>query len=201
MNTHADKTQENKNQSVANATSQKQSSGESTFQFFDNRPETIAQRKLQEMANNSTQVSQLKTIQKMADNYSAQPVIQKREILSSPKYTANFKARHVRANNVTEDVAAQRLNNNPAPPSSTVIDQSSVPKSPAQKAENSNKISDKFEIPAQGWNAYTAPDGSLRAKKVQKITVEKNNDALIHHLDTCTEVGNERVQQPDGSWV
>ncbi len=52
MNTHADKTQENKSQSVANELSQKQGSGESTFQFVDNRPEAVAQRKLQEMANN-----------------------------------------------------------------------------------------------------------------------------------------------------
>jgi hypothetical protein len=68
MNTHADKTQENKSQSVANAFSQKSSSSESTFQFVDNRPEAVTQRKLQEMANNSPQVSQLRAIQEMANN-------------------------------------------------------------------------------------------------------------------------------------
>lgn len=68
MNTHADKTQENKSQSVANAVSQKQGGGESTFQFVDNRPEAIAQRKLQEMAKNSPQVKQLRTFQAMANN-------------------------------------------------------------------------------------------------------------------------------------
>ena len=55
MNTHADKTQDNKSQSVANEVTQKQTSGESTFQFMDNRPEAIVQRKQQEMANNSPQ--------------------------------------------------------------------------------------------------------------------------------------------------
>jgi hypothetical protein len=60
MNTHADKTQENKSQAVSAVDSQMQSSGVATFQFADNRPEAIAQRKLQEMANNSPQVSQLK---------------------------------------------------------------------------------------------------------------------------------------------
>ena len=65
MNIHADKTQENESQSVANEAAQKQSSGESTFQFVGNRPEAIAQRKLQEMVNNSPRVSQLKTIQGM----------------------------------------------------------------------------------------------------------------------------------------
>ncbi len=65
MNTHADKTQENKSQSLANEISQKQSGGESTFQFVDNRPEAIVQRKLQAMADNySTQ--QQNPIQKKA---------------------------------------------------------------------------------------------------------------------------------------
>jgi hypothetical protein len=61
---------------------------ESTFQFLDNRPESITQMKLQELAENSPQVSQLRAFQErannspqfnkmaqlqaMADNYSAQ---------------------------------------------------------------------------------------------------------------------------------
>lgn len=52
MNTHADKTPENKSQSVANTLSKKQIDSESTFQFIDNRPEAVAQRKLQDLANN-----------------------------------------------------------------------------------------------------------------------------------------------------
>jgi len=84
MNTHADKTLENKSQTVANRLPKLQSKSESTFQFVDNRPEVIAQRKLQEaisnsprvqqlkayheMANNSPQVSQLRAIQDMANN-------------------------------------------------------------------------------------------------------------------------------------
>jgi hypothetical protein len=77
MITRADKTQENKSQSVAKAVSQKQSSGESIFRFVDNRPEAIAQRKLEEMANNSPQVRQLKAFQDMADNsYQAKQMAQ-----------------------------------------------------------------------------------------------------------------------------
>lgn len=76
MNTHADKTQENKSQSVTNVISQKQRRGGSTFRFVDNRPEAIAQRKLQEMANNSSQAKRAAQLQAMADNYSAhqQPI-------------------------------------------------------------------------------------------------------------------------------
>ncbi|MFT4757768.1 MAG: hypothetical protein ACI91R_002425 [Vicingaceae bacterium] len=68
MNTHADKTQKNKSQTVTAEASQMQSAGESTFQFVDNRPESVAQRKLQEMANSSPQVSQLRAFQDMANN-------------------------------------------------------------------------------------------------------------------------------------
>jgi hypothetical protein len=59
MYEHVEKPKENKSQSVANFSSQK-SSGESAFQFMDNRPEVVAQRKLQEMANISPQAMQLK---------------------------------------------------------------------------------------------------------------------------------------------
>ncbi|MDW3210029.1 MAG: hypothetical protein R8N23_09185 [Reichenbachiella sp.] len=52
MNSFIDKTQENKSQSVATEISQKkQNSNKPTFQIEDNRPEVIAQRKLQELAN------------------------------------------------------------------------------------------------------------------------------------------------------
>jgi len=77
MNTHADKTQENKRQTFANTTSQKQSGGESTLQFLDNRPETVAQRKLQEMANNSPQVKQFKILQNMFNNIKKTDPIQR----------------------------------------------------------------------------------------------------------------------------
>lgn len=77
MNTHADKRQENKSQSAAYADSQKKSCGEATFQFIDNRPEAITQRKLQEIANNSPQAQ----LQVTDNNYDEQQQqsIQKRE--------------------------------------------------------------------------------------------------------------------------
>ncbi|ERM80239.1 hypothetical protein P872_14195 [Rhodonellum psychrophilum GCM71 = DSM 17998] len=76
MNTHADKTQENKSQSVANAVSQKRNSGKSTFQFEDNRPEAVVQRKLQEMANNSPQAIQLKACKEMINDSAQSAPIQ-----------------------------------------------------------------------------------------------------------------------------
>lgn len=68
MNTHADKSQGNKSQPVANTIAPRKSGGEPAFQFVDYRPEAVAQRKLQEMANSSPQVSQLKRFQYMINN-------------------------------------------------------------------------------------------------------------------------------------
>ncbi|WP_156924477.1 hypothetical protein [Derxia gummosa] len=63
MNTCADKSQENKMQSVANVVSQKQNGIKSTFQLVDNRPEAIAQRRLKKMINSSPKVMELRAIQ------------------------------------------------------------------------------------------------------------------------------------------
>ncbi|MDW3209401.1 MAG: DUF4157 domain-containing protein [Reichenbachiella sp.] len=52
MNTYADNTKENKRQSVPAADSKVKHVREPTFQFTDNRPEAVAQRKLQEIAKN-----------------------------------------------------------------------------------------------------------------------------------------------------
>jgi len=63
MNTLAIKTVSDKRKTTVAAGSQAQSSGKATFQFKDNRPETVTQRKLQEMANNSPQTTQSAPIQ------------------------------------------------------------------------------------------------------------------------------------------
>ena len=66
MYEQVEKTQDKKSQSVANAVSQRQNSRASTFQFVDNRSEAIQMRKLQELANNSSQVKQLRAFQNRA---------------------------------------------------------------------------------------------------------------------------------------
>ena len=68
MNIHANRKFDRKNIAVANPVTQKQSDGESKFEFLDNRPEAIAQRKLIELANHSPQVNQLKAIHEMGKN-------------------------------------------------------------------------------------------------------------------------------------
>ncbi|KKO47109.1 hypothetical protein WG68_00155 [Arsukibacterium ikkense] len=58
MNTYADRIQKSKSQSAASGISSKIGAGESSLKFVDNRPEAIAQRKLQAMANNRPQTKQ-----------------------------------------------------------------------------------------------------------------------------------------------
>jgi hypothetical protein len=67
MHTHADKSQGNKSQTVADIGSEKQNGSESIFQFEESGPKAIAQRKLQELADNSPQVSKLRSIKEKAD--------------------------------------------------------------------------------------------------------------------------------------
>jgi len=67
MNTYANTTEDNKCQSVANAVAQKKSEARSTFEFVGNRPEAVAQRKLQDMAYNNPQVAQLRFFQDIAN--------------------------------------------------------------------------------------------------------------------------------------
>lgn len=80
MNAHVDRSQENKSNAIANSLSKQQSVSKSTFQFVDNRPEVIAQRKLQEAINYSPQVKQLRAYQTMADNYTAQTAQRKENL-------------------------------------------------------------------------------------------------------------------------
>jgi hypothetical protein len=114
MNTHVDKTQENKSQSESNAESQMQNSAESTFQFVDNRPEAIAQRKLQEMANNSPQVSQLRAFQEMANNSSkVKQASNERSIVQlKPK---DFKRQHTLSVDATGSVTNAEAGRDPTP--------------------------------------------------------------------------------------
>lgn len=67
MNTHAGRTQEPKNRTTQNSFSQSHQNTGANFQIADNRPETVVQRKLSEMANNNHQVPQLKSFQKKAN--------------------------------------------------------------------------------------------------------------------------------------
>lgn len=66
--THADKTNSPENRSIADSLIRGKEGSEPVFMPLDNRPEAVAQRKLQEMADNSPNVQQLRSYQAMADS-------------------------------------------------------------------------------------------------------------------------------------
>ena len=68
MYTHSDKSKERKCQAVAKSVTQMKKNSQTTFQFVDNRPETVAQRELHEMVNTSPRVTQQNSFQKQAYN-------------------------------------------------------------------------------------------------------------------------------------
>ena len=70
MSMQAERIEEKESQSAASSVSQLQTNGEADFTFDNHGPESVSQMKLQELANNSVQVSQLKSYQEMADTYS-----------------------------------------------------------------------------------------------------------------------------------
>jgi hypothetical protein len=57
MNTHADKASETKSTSMANGSPKRQPNGRDAVQLADKRPEATALMKMQELANDSPQVS------------------------------------------------------------------------------------------------------------------------------------------------
>lgn len=77
MDIHTNKTTEDKSRAVANSFTEKQAKNTDTFQFTDNRPETIAQRKLNSINSNPL------------SSYYAQPI--QRQILGEGGFVKNLK--------------------------------------------------------------------------------------------------------------
>lgn len=172
MNTHADRTQENKSQSDANAVSHKQSSSESTFQFVDNRPEAIAQRKLQEMANNSPQVKRAAQLQTMADNHSArQQPIQKKE--NNTGLPDNLKTGMENLSGMSlDDVKVNRNSDKPAQLQAHAYAQGTdIHLGPGQEKH----------LPHEAWHVVQQKQGKVKPTMQMKGKVNVNNDAGLEN--------------------
>lgn len=74
MNTHADKTPDKKNEAAS-----PKSKSKPVSLFTDKQPNSIAQNKIQEIADNSPQAAQFKSVQEMADNNTHTKPVQKKE--------------------------------------------------------------------------------------------------------------------------
>jgi len=80
MNTRVEKTLENESKAAASNVTNQQKNGAFSFELVNNRPEAIAQRRLQETINNSPRVKQLRSLQDIANNFNSQTVQQKKDV-------------------------------------------------------------------------------------------------------------------------
>lgn len=182
MNTHADQTQENKSQSVANGVSQMKSS-DGLFQFKDNRPETAIQRKLQSMANNSPKAMQLKAFQEMT-NLQSQPTAQLEEMengdskpqqktIEKPKNNTglpdNLKSGIENLSGYSmDDVKVHRNSAKPAQLQAHAY---------AQGSEIHLGAGQEKHLPHEAWHVVQQKQGRVKPTKQLKGKVNVNDDA------------------------
>ena len=207
MNTHADKTQGNKSQAVSAADSQMQSRGESAFQFVDNRPEAVAQRKLQEMANNSLQVSQLRAFQEMAnnspqakqaaqlqtmaDNHSAkQQPIQKKE--NNTGLPDNLKTGMENLSGISlDDLKVHRNSDKPAQLQAHAY---------AQGTDIHLGSGQEKHLPHEAWHVVQQKQGRVKPTMQMKGGVNVNDDAgLEKEADVMGRKAVQRMVTESGS--
>ena len=168
MNTHVDKTQRNKSQSVANETSQKMSGGESNFQFVNNRPEAIAQRRLQEMANNSPQAKQTAQLQAKVDNHAhqQQQPIQKKE--NNTGLPDNLKTGMENLSGISlDDVNVHRNSDKPAQLNAHAY---------AQGTDIHLGSGQEKHLPHEAWHVVQQKQGRVRPTTQMKGKVNVNDD-------------------------
>ncbi len=171
MNTHADKTQENKSQSVANAVSQKKSVTESAFQFVDNRPEAITQRRLEEMANYSPQAKQASQLQAMAVNHSAQQQqpIQKKE--NNTGLPDNLKSGIENLSGYSMgDVKVHYNSDKPAQLQAHAY---------AQRTDIHLASGQEKHLPHEAWHVVQQKQGRVRPNIQMKGKIKVNNDVVL----------------------
>ena len=110
MNTHAEKTSEEKRQAAANPVTQGQKVGESTLEYIDNRPEAIVQRKLLEMAHHSPLVNQLRAYQQMA--YNSPQASQASKLKEMLEQNTSTPIQQKKANGITQLAQAPKVVDN-----------------------------------------------------------------------------------------
>lgn len=99
MSIRADKIQQDKPQVFANGPVQKKNVNSLASTFVNNRPEAIAQRKLQEDIDNSPQVQQRKVYQALADNYVTHKTVQRQEKTEEEPVQGKFEPVQKKVNN------------------------------------------------------------------------------------------------------
>ena len=187
MSGYADQTEENKSEFVASSVAQMQTSGEPTFEFLDTRPESIAQRKLQNIADNSPQVSQLQSFQEMANNssqtrqvaqlqamadtYSAQqsPTIQRQENNTGLPDTLKSGVENLSGLSM-DDVKVHRNSDKPAQLNAHAY---------AQGSDIHLGAGQEKHLPHEAWHVVQQKQGRVKPTMQMKGKVNVNDDVVL----------------------
>ena len=164
-----------------------QTSGEPTFEFLDTRPESIAQRKLQNIADNSPQVSQLQSFQEMANNssqtrqvaqlqamadtYSAQqsPTIQRQENNTGLPDTLKSGVENLSGLSM-DDVKVHRNSDKPAQLNAHAY---------AQGSDIHLGAGQEKHLPHEAWHVVQQKQGRVKSTMQMKGKVNVNDDVVL----------------------
>lgn len=182
MTTHADKTQENKSPLVVQEATRKNGSSESMFQFVDNRPETVIQRKLREMADNSQQ---------------SNPVIQRVEkniIVTGVSHLVKMNKKSLHASDEELEIHhGQEL----------VIETGSKVRSRRGPNQEIYKDEDKEGEHIYNWFRVVSLEGKpveagfyIREDVFEEVKAEKGKGKIIKGFDTANTVVDEITKVP-----
>jgi hypothetical protein len=167
MKTQADRIQKEKSQSSSHSKFQSQSSGKSTFQFVENRSESIVQRNLQELANNSPQANKTAQLQTMVNNQSAQQQpIQKKE--NNTGLPDNLKTGMENLSGMSlDDVKVHRNSDKPAQFQAHAY---------AQGTDIHLASGQEKHLPHEAWHVVQQKQGRVKPTMQMKGKVNVNDD-------------------------
>jgi hypothetical protein len=167
LNTHAENEQENKSESFANEPTQSEGTTEATFQFVDNRPESIQTQQLQELANNSAQVSGIAQLQAMADSFTTQkqPIQRKENKTGLPD---NLKTGMENLSGMSlDDVKVHRNSDKPAQLQAHAF---------AQGTDIHLASGQEKHLPHEAWHVVQQKQGRVKPTMQMKGKVNVNDD-------------------------
>ncbi|HKJ43240.1 MAG TPA: DUF4157 domain-containing protein [Sunxiuqinia sp.] len=171
MNLHADKTQENKSQAVSAGDSVMESGNKATFQFVDNRPEEVAQRKLKTLVNNSQKTRQAAQLQGWANSYATrqQHTIQKQKNNTGLPDTLKSGVENLSGYSM-DDVNVHRNSDKPAKLQAHAYAQGTdIHLAPGQEKH----------LPHEAWHVVQQKQGRVKPTMQMKGKVNVNDDAEL----------------------
>jgi len=167
MNTHVDKTPQQKMLSASNTVSQRKSQNEAGFQFIDNRPKAIEQQNLQTITDNRPQTKKALQLQTLADKYVSQqkPIQKKRNNTGLPN---NLKVGIENLSGISlDDVKVHYNSAKPAQLQAHAY---------AQGTNIHISAGQEKHLPHEAWHVVQQKQGRVKPTKQLKGNVQVNDD-------------------------